>query len=141
MAVRQARAGSVMAAYHDVDDESCHASRRLVTKVLREESGFDGIVVADCIGISLLYRHHNLAADQAEGDHRAPGRARHRAVPSDMLCFTGPDGRRVVEPGELELQIGASSADIRLRTKARLTGYVHVLGRDWRMESRCRVEG
>jgi beta-glucosidase len=60
-------------------------------------------------------------------------------VPTDMLCFTGPDGRRVVEPGEHELQVGASSADIRLRAPVRLTGTVHVLGRDWRMESRCRV--
>jgi beta-glucosidase len=62
-------------------------------------------------------------------------------VPTDMLGFTGPDGRRLVEPGEVELQVGASSADIRLRATARLTGEAHVLGRDWRMQSRCRVEG
>ncbi len=36
-------------------------------------------------------------------------------VPTDMLCFTGMEGRRIVEPGEFELQVGASSADIRLR--------------------------
>ena len=66
MAVKQANAGSVMPAYHDVDNESCHASRHLLTKVLREEWGFDGLVVADYIGVSLLYQHHNLAADPAE---------------------------------------------------------------------------
>jgi beta-glucosidase len=62
-------------------------------------------------------------------------------VPTDMLCFTGPDGRRIVEPGEHELQVGPSSADVRLRASVTLTGEVHVLGRDWRMESRCRVGG
>jgi beta-glucosidase len=61
------------------------------------------------------------------------------AVPTDMLCFTGKEGRRIVEPGELELQVGASSADIRLRATVRLTGAVHTLGREWRMESRCTV--
>jgi beta-glucosidase len=62
------------------------------------------------------------------------------AVPTDMLCFTGLAGRRIVEPGELELQVGASSADIRLRGTVQLTGAVHTLGRQWRMESRCTVE-
>jgi beta-glucosidase len=66
MAIRQANAGSVMPAYHDIDNESVHASRRLLTQVLREEWGFDGLIVADYIGISLLYQHHNLARDQAE---------------------------------------------------------------------------
>jgi len=61
-------------------------------------------------------------------------------VPTDMLCFTGMEGRRVVEPGEFELQVGASSADIRLRAVVTLTGAVHTLGRQWRMESRCLVE-
>lgn len=61
-------------------------------------------------------------------------------VPADMLCFTGLDGRRIVEPGDLELQVGVSSADIRLRGSARLTGSVRTLGRDWRMESRATVQ-
>jgi beta-glucosidase-like glycosyl hydrolase len=66
MAVKQAHAGSVMPAYHDIDNESCHASRRLLTEVLRDEWGFDGLIVADYIGISLLYQHHNLARGPAE---------------------------------------------------------------------------
>ncbi len=66
MAVKQARAGSVMPAYHDIDNESCHAARHLLTGVLRDEWGFDGLIVADYIGISLLYQHHNLARDRAE---------------------------------------------------------------------------
>lgn len=53
MAVRQANVGSVMPAYHDIDNEPCHSSRRLLTQILREEWGFDGIVVADYIGINL----------------------------------------------------------------------------------------
>ena len=61
-------------------------------------------------------------------------------VPTDMLCFTDMEGRRIVEPGELELQVGASSADIRLRATVTLTGSVRTLGREWRMESRCRIE-
>jgi len=61
-------------------------------------------------------------------------------IPTDMLCFTGQEGRRIVEPGEFELQVGASSADIRLRISVKLTGAVHRLGRDWRMESSCQVE-
>ncbi|MBZ5495645.1 MAG: glycoside hydrolase family 3 C-terminal domain-containing protein [Acidobacteriia bacterium] len=61
-------------------------------------------------------------------------------APSDMLCFTGMEGRRIVEPGEFELQVGTSSADIRLRATVNVTGTVHTLGREWRMESRCEVE-
>ncbi|KPC49576.1 glycoside hydrolase family 3 N-terminal domain-containing protein [Amantichitinum ursilacus] len=66
MAVKQANAGSVMPAYHDIDNEPSHASRHLLTEVLREQWGFDGLVVADYVGVSLLYQHHGLARDQAE---------------------------------------------------------------------------
>ena len=65
MAVKQANAGSVMPAYHDIDGEPCHASHLLLTEVLRKQWGFDGIVVADYVGISLLYRDHKVAADAA----------------------------------------------------------------------------
>jgi beta-glucosidase-like glycosyl hydrolase len=66
MAVKQANAGSVMPAYHDIDNEPCHASRHLLTEVLREEWGFDGLIVADYVGVSLLYRDHKVAAGPAE---------------------------------------------------------------------------
>jgi beta-glucosidase len=62
------------------------------------------------------------------------------AVPADVLSFTGLENRRIVEPGEIELQVGASSADIRLRATVTLTGTTRTLGREWRMESRCEVE-
>jgi beta-glucosidase len=60
-------------------------------------------------------------------------------VPVDMLSFTGLEGRRIVEPGEVELQVGVSSADICLRATVTLTGEIRTLGRGWRMESRCTV--
>jgi hypothetical protein len=60
-------------------------------------------------------------------------------IPTDMLAFTGLEGRRIVEPGQFELQVGASSADIRLRAQVELTGATRTLGRDWRMESRCLI--
>ncbi|MCW8176752.1 glycoside hydrolase family 3 N-terminal domain-containing protein [Verminephrobacter aporrectodeae] len=66
MAVKQANAGSVMPAYHDIDGEPCHASRQLLTDVLRTRWGFDGLVVADYSGVSLLYQHHRVAADAAD---------------------------------------------------------------------------
>jgi beta-xylosidase len=66
MAVKQANAGSVMPAYHDIDNVPCHSFRHLLTEVLRDQWGFDGLVVADYVGVSLLYRDHGVAADPAE---------------------------------------------------------------------------
>ncbi|WP_399937138.1 glycoside hydrolase family 3 N-terminal domain-containing protein [Streptomyces sp. BBFR25] len=53
-----------------------------------------------------------------------PGEARRlrAVVPADLASFTGRDGRRVVEPGELELRLAASSADPRLVARVTLTG-------------------
>jgi beta-glucosidase-like glycosyl hydrolase len=83
MAIQQANAGSVMPAYHDIDNESVHASRHLLTDVLRTEWGFDGLIVADYIGISLLYQHHNLARDRAEAAALAFGAGVDIELPAD----------------------------------------------------------
>ncbi|KUN88562.1 beta-glucosidase [Streptomyces bungoensis] len=54
----------------------------------------------------------------------APGETRRLrvTVPADLASFTGRDGRRVVEPGELHLRLAASSADVRLTATVTLTG-------------------
>ncbi|MQY36651.1 Beta-glucosidase BoGH3B [Streptomyces sp. RB17] len=53
-----------------------------------------------------------------------PGEARRLrvTVPADLASFAGRDGRRVVEPGELQLRLAASSADVRLTAAVTLTG-------------------
>ncbi|THC31187.1 beta-glucosidase [Enterobacter sp. AD2-3] len=66
MAVKLANAGSVMPAYHDIDNQPGHSDSFLLTTVLREQWGFDGIIVADYGGISLLHQHHGISHDAAE---------------------------------------------------------------------------
>ena len=62
-AVREAGVASVMPAYCDVDGVPCHASHELLTTILRDEWGFDGIVVSDYTGIQMLSTKHELTAD------------------------------------------------------------------------------
>ncbi|MCG7207421.1 glycoside hydrolase family 3 N-terminal domain-containing protein [Streptomyces arenae] len=47
---------------------------------------------------------------------------------TDLLAYTGPDLRRIVEPGEITVMIGASSTDVRLRDTLRLTGALRTVG-------------
>ncbi|MGP4008598.1 beta-xylosidase/alpha-l-arabinosidase [Streptomyces sp. 4N124] len=57
---------------------------------------------------------------------------------TDLSSFTDRSGRRVVEPGVLELRLAASSADVRHTARVELTGAVRELGPDRRL--RCETE-
>ncbi|WP_343238774.1 glycoside hydrolase family 3 N-terminal domain-containing protein [Streptomyces sp. SID8374] len=48
-------------------------------------------------------------------------------VPADLASFTGREGHRIVEPGDLELRLGASSTDTRLTARVTLTGPVRTV--------------
>jgi beta-xylosidase len=48
-------------------------------------------------------------------------------VPADLTSFTGIDGQRIVEPGDVELRFAASSADVRHTVAAQLTGPLRVV--------------
>ena len=54
----------------------------------------------------------------------AAGQARRVSfrVHADLTSFTGVAGRRIVEPGEVELRLAASSADVRHTVRVTLTG-------------------
>ena len=56
---------------------------------------------------------------------------------ADLSAFTDRSGRRVVEPGVLELRLGVSSAEVRHTTRVTLTGPVRVVGAERRL--RCEV--
>ncbi|WP_413498456.1 glycoside hydrolase family 3 N-terminal domain-containing protein [Buttiauxella gaviniae] len=66
MAVKLANAGSVMPAYHDIDNQPGHSDEFLMTTVLRQQWGFDGLIVADYGGVSLLHQHHGISHYAAE---------------------------------------------------------------------------
>ena len=58
-------------------------------------------------------------------------------VPAAVTSFVGPDLTRIVEPGAIELRLGASSVDIRHRASLTMTGPTLVL--DSTRERHCRV--
>ena len=58
MAVQEGGCEAVMGAYNAINGVPCHASRRLLTEILRDEWGFDGYVVSDCGGVGNLYEDH-----------------------------------------------------------------------------------
>ena len=66
MAIRDGGARSVMHSYADVDGVPAAADHALLTGVLRDELGFDGVVVADYYGISFLETLHGVAGSPAE---------------------------------------------------------------------------
>jgi beta-glucosidase len=53
-----------MASYNDVDGVPMHSSNEYLTEVLREQWGFDGVVVADYFGVAFLNVMHAIAADR-----------------------------------------------------------------------------
>jgi beta-glucosidase len=62
------------------------------------------------------------------------------ALPVDMLNFTNRDNQRIVEAGEFEIMIGASSNDIKLKGRIEVVGENRVLAKVWRMESQANVK-
>ncbi len=65
--VQEADVKEVMCAYNRYEGEPCCGSNRLLTQILRDEWGFDGIVVSDCWAISDFYgrNRHETHRDSA----------------------------------------------------------------------------
>ncbi|MEV5552263.1 glycoside hydrolase family 3 N-terminal domain-containing protein [Nonomuraea wenchangensis] len=61
-------------------------------------------------------------------------------VHADRTAFTGRDLRRIVEPGDVEVLVGTSAADLPCRGVVRLTGPVRVVGRDRRLDTPFSVD-
>ncbi|TMR21289.1 glycosyl hydrolase [Nonomuraea turkmeniaca] len=66
VAVRDAGAGSVMNSYAEIDGIPIAADAHYLTRVLRDEWGFDGTVVADYFAIAFLHTLHAVAADAGD---------------------------------------------------------------------------
>ena len=61
-------------------------------------------------------------------------------VPADLASFTGLAGRRIVEPGDVELRFGRSARDITATVPLRLTGAVREVGPGRRLLSEVHLD-
>ncbi|MBN1172650.1 MAG: glycoside hydrolase family 3 C-terminal domain-containing protein, partial [Micromonosporaceae bacterium] len=66
MALRRGGARSVMHSYSEIDGVPPAANPQLLTTLLREEWGFEGVVVADYFGIAFLQLLHGVAGTPVE---------------------------------------------------------------------------
>ena len=66
MAVRDGGVRSVMNSYTDLDGVPLASDPHYLTEVLREQWGFDGVVVADYFAVAFLQVMHGIAADRGE---------------------------------------------------------------------------
>src|SRR6478736_7251540 len=107
MAVRDGGARSVMNSYVDVDGVPMAASTEHLTGVLREQWGFDGVVVADYFAVAFLEVMHRVAADRGE----AAALALEAGIDVEL-----PTGDAYLEP--LAERLRAGLADERLVDRA-----------------------
>jgi beta-glucosidase len=62
---------AVMPSYNEMDGVPSHKNRWLLERVLRQEWGFDGMVVSDYYAIDQMVSQHGVAADRADAARQA----------------------------------------------------------------------
>jgi beta-glucosidase len=117
-AVRDAGIGSVMHAYDDLDGLPCAASRELLTTILRERWGFEGVVVADYLGIEHLLTLHELVADLSDAAVMALQAGLDMELPATAAY--GAPLRSAVEEGRVDEALVDLAVERVLRLKFRL---------------------
>ena len=69
--VQDAKVREVMCAYQRLDDDPCCGSQRLLQQILRDEWGFEYLVVSDCGAISDFYESHKSSSDATHASAKA----------------------------------------------------------------------
>ena len=69
--VQDAKVREVMCAYQRLDDDPCCGSQRLLQTILRNEWGFEYLVVSDCGAVSDFYESHKSSSDATHASAKA----------------------------------------------------------------------
>ncbi|HYF64587.1 MAG TPA: glycoside hydrolase family 3 N-terminal domain-containing protein, partial [Herpetosiphonaceae bacterium] len=118
-AIKEFGLRSVMNGYHELDGVPCGASRWLLDTILRQEWGFDGVVVADYFAIEELERTHRIAADLGG----AAALALEAGIDIEL-----PNTRGYGEPLRAAVESGRISAALIDRSVGRLLAMKFALG-------------
>ena len=119
MAVKDAGARSVMHAYVEIDGLPVAADGEILTALLRDRWGFDGVVVADYFGVAFLHLLHGIAADLGE----AAALALLAGIDVEL-----PTGDAYVEPLRAGIESGAIDVALVDRSALRVLRQKEALG-------------
>ena len=117
-AIRDAGLASIMNAYPELDGEVVAASRRILTDLLRETLGFDGLVVSDYEAIAMIHNYHNVAADKAEAACLALEAGIDVELPT-VDCYGDPL-KAALDAGEIHLDLVDTAVRRHLQKKFEL---------------------
>ncbi|MBE3117498.1 MAG: glycoside hydrolase family 3 protein, partial [Candidatus Atribacteria bacterium] len=101
-AIRDADLASVMNSYPELDGEVVATSHRILTDLLRDELGFDGVVVSDYEAVLMIHNFHNAAVDQSTAGRLALEAGIDVELPT-VVCYGDPL-KAALEAGDLDIE-------------------------------------
>lgn len=101
--IRDAKLASIMNSYPELDGEVVAASRRILTDLLRDQLGFDGLMVSDYEAIIMLNNFHHIAADPAGAASLALNAGIDVELPN-TVCY-GEPLKSALENGDINIEL------------------------------------
>lgn len=117
-AIREGNIAAMMNAYHEWDGIPCGCSREIMVDILRNELGFDGVVVSDYFTLRTLVDYHHVAQDKAEAARMGLEVGIDIELP-DADCY-GEPLRQALERGDVSVDLIDVSAGRILKQKIEL---------------------
>ncbi len=117
-AIRDAGLASMMNSYPELDGEVVATSRRILTDLLRDTLGFDGVVVSDYEAISMIHNYHFAAETRREAAVKALNAGIDVELPT-IACY-GEDLLAAIKAGEISLETVDLSVKRHLQKKFEL---------------------
>lgn len=121
--IRNAGLATMMNSYAAVDGLPCAGSHAILTELLREELGFDGLVVADYSSVLMLKEYHHVAATKGEAARLALSAGLDMELPA-VDCY-GEQLKAEIEAGRIPLEVIDTAVRRVLRLKFLLEIFEH----------------
>jgi beta-glucosidase len=117
-AIQDARVASIMNSYPELDGDVAAASPRILTDLLRDELGFDGLLVSDYEAVIMLHNFHFIAETPAKAAVLALKAGIEVELPT-IECYGDPL-REALENGDISLEIVDKAVQRHLQLKLEL---------------------
>ncbi|HVB20805.1 MAG TPA: glycoside hydrolase family 3 N-terminal domain-containing protein [Ktedonobacteraceae bacterium] len=121
--IRNAGLATIMNSYASIDGIPCAGSPAILNDLLRDELGFDGVVVADYGAVKMLMDYHHVAATAGEAARLALTAGLDMELPT-MECYGAPL-KAEIEAGQLPLAVVDTAVRRVLRLKFQLGLFEH----------------